>query len=90
MFLSHKIRLYPNNKQESHLIRACGIKRFAYNWALAESKKLYEQGIKTSGYDLSKRFNAIKKEQFPFTLTVSKWVVQKAIYDISLASPDFT
>ena len=82
MFLSHKIRLYPNNKQESHLIRACGIKRFAYNWALAESKSLYEQGIKTSGYDLSKRFNAIKKEKFPFVSEVSKWVPQKAIYDV--------
>ena len=25
MFLNHKICLYPNKKQESHLIRACGI-----------------------------------------------------------------
>ncbi|MFA5132631.1 MAG: RNA-guided endonuclease TnpB family protein [Candidatus Paceibacterota bacterium] len=82
VFLSHKIRLYPNDKQVSYLKRACGIKRFAYNWALAESRKLYEQGIKTSGYDLSKRFNAIKREQFPFVLEVSKWVSQKAIYDL--------
>ena len=81
MILSHKIRLYPNNKQVTYFRRACGIRRFAYNWALAESRRLYEQGVKTSGFDLSKRFNAIKQVKFPWTLEVSKWAPQKAIYD---------
>ncbi len=36
MIISHKIRLDPNNKQATHLAKAAGTARFAYNWALAE------------------------------------------------------
>jgi putative transposase len=81
MILAHKIRLYPNNKQKTYFKKACGIKRFAYNWALDESKRLYEEGIKTSGYDLSKRLNLIKREEFPWMYEVTKWASQKAIFD---------
>jgi putative transposase len=81
VILSHKIRLYPNNAQGTYFRRACGIRRFAYNWALAASRRLYEAGEKTSGFDLVKRFNSIKAEQFPWTAEVSKWAPQKAIQD---------
>jgi putative transposase len=67
VLLSHRIRLY-----ETYFRRACGIRRFAYNWALTESKRLHEAEEKTSGYDLVKRFNAIKAERFPWTGEVSK------------------
>ncbi|MDR2519506.1 MAG: helix-turn-helix domain-containing protein [Eubacteriaceae bacterium] len=30
---AHKIRIYPNNEQETYLRKACGAARFAYNWA---------------------------------------------------------
>ncbi|OOS21641.1 transposase [Moraxella lincolnii] len=39
----HIIELTPNNTQATHLKKACGVARFAYNWALAEWKKQYEQ-----------------------------------------------
>lgn len=39
----HIIALDPNNAQATHLKKACGVARFAYNWALAEWKKQYEQ-----------------------------------------------
>jgi len=81
MIKAHKIRLYPNNKQETYFRNACGVKRFAYNWALSESRRLYEEGVKTSGYDLSKRLNAIKREEFPWMYDVSKWASQKAVHD---------
>jgi putative transposase len=81
VILSHRIRAYPNNVQQTYFRRACGIRRFAYNWALAESRKLYEAGKKTSGFDLVKRFNSIKGEEFPWTSEVSKWAPQKAIQD---------
>ena len=35
MLRAHKIALDPNNAQTTHLARACGVARFAYNWALA-------------------------------------------------------
>jgi len=36
MLLVHKIELAPNNKQATFFVRACGVARFAWNWALAE------------------------------------------------------
>lgn len=81
MILSHRIRLYPNNKQATYFRRACGIRRFSYNWALAENRRLYEVGERTSGFDLVKRFNSIKAAEFPWTSEVSKWAPQKAIQD---------
>ena len=34
MLLGDKIRIYPNNEQETYLKKACGTARFSYNWAL--------------------------------------------------------
>ena len=42
MLRAHKIALDPNNVQATHLARACGVARFAYNWALAEWTRQYE------------------------------------------------
>ena len=39
----HIIELKPNNAQATHLKKACGVARFAYNWALNEWQKQYEQ-----------------------------------------------
>ena len=39
----HIIALDPNNTQATHLKKACGVARFAYNWALNEWQKQYEQ-----------------------------------------------
>ena len=39
----HIIALDPNNTQATYFKKACGVARFAYNWALSEWKKQYEQ-----------------------------------------------
>lgn len=39
----HIIALDPNNTQATHLKKACDVARFAYNWALGQWKKQYEQ-----------------------------------------------
>jgi len=36
MLIAHRIALDPNNQQATYLKKACGVARFAYNWALAE------------------------------------------------------
>lgn len=38
----HIIELKPNNKQITYFKKACGVARFAYNWALAEWQRQYE------------------------------------------------
>jgi len=79
MLRAHRIRLYPNNKQATYFSKACGVSRFTYNWGLAEWKRLYEAGEKVNEGILRKRLNAIKREQFPWMLEVSKCAVQAAI-----------
>ena len=43
MLRAHKIALDPNNAQATHLARACGVARFAYNWALADKQTASER-----------------------------------------------
>lgn len=86
---AHKIRLYPNDKQSSHLVRACGIKRFVYNWGLEERKRLYSEGVKISGFGLKKKFNAIKHKDYPFVTTVSKCVADNALIDLDRSFSNF-
>jgi len=79
MLRAHKIRLYPNNAQATYFAKACGVARFAYNWALSEWKRLYESGEKVNEGMLRKQLNAIKQEQFPWMLEVTKCAPQLAI-----------
>ena len=78
---AHKIRLYPNDVQETYLRKACGIARFAYNWALGRSIELYEQDkeYKFNEATLRRDLNAVKKEQFPWMYEVTKCAPQLAI-----------
>ena len=104
----HIIELKPNNTQATHFKKACGVARFAYNWALSEWKKQYEQdknyrddclakGIqidenrlnKPSQGKLRKQLNAIKREQFPFMLEVTKCSPQFAIMQLGDAFKRF-
>lgn len=90
IYLSHKIRIYPNSQARTYFIRACGISRFAYNWGLEQCRKAYdERGETLTGYDLSKMLNAIKRTEFPWMLEVSKWVSQKALHDVGDAFKKF-
>jgi putative transposase len=75
--LAHKIRLQPTCKQETYFLKACGIARFTYNWALDQWKKQYEAGNKPSGYSLKKEFNAIKRAEFPWVYDVTKYACQQ-------------
>jgi len=83
MIRAHKIRLYPNNTQATYFTKACGVARFAYNWALAKAKEQYERD-NTSKFNesaLRKELNTIKREQFPWMLEVTKCAAQLAIRD---------
>ena len=81
MIRAHKIRLYPNNVQATYFAKACGVARFAYNWALARTKELYEldNAHKFNEMALRRELNAIKKERFPWMLEVTKCAPQLAI-----------
>jgi len=89
MLRSHKIALIPNNKQRTYFAKACGVSRFAYNWALARWKERYEAGEKVSEGALRKELNSIKRKQFPWMLEVTKCAPQLAIMDLGDAFKRF-
>ena len=89
MILAHKIQLDPNNFQRTYFAKACGVARFAYNWALAEWDRLYKLGEKVSEGELRKRLNAIKRESFPWMLEVTKCAPQLSIMNLGTAFKNF-
>ena len=89
MLRAHKIRLSPNNKQRTMLLKTCGCARLAYNWGLVEWKRQYENGERPNANSIDKKFNEVKKELYPFTSQVSSWATCKAIQDLGDAFRNF-
>ena len=85
----HKIKLDPTQEQEIYFARACGVARFAFNWARAAWKEEYEAGGKPNEAALRKRLNAIKAEQFPWMSEVTKVAPQNAIKNVGVAFKHF-
>ena len=95
MLIAHKIALDPNNAQATYFAKAAGGARFAYNWALAEWKRQYEawkldnSQPKPTQAALRRQLNAIKREQFPWMLEVTKNAPQMAIIQLGQAFQNF-
>ena len=95
MIVAHKIALDPNNVQATYFAKAAGTARFAYNWALAEWQRQYEAWKqdnslpKPSQAALRRQLNAIKREQFPWMLEVTKNAPQMAIIQLGEAFKNF-
>src|SRR3989440_9470916 len=89
MIKAHKIRLHPTPEQANYFARAAGTARFVFNWAVAEWKTQYEAGGKPSAKALKKQFNAIRREQFPWSYEVTKCAVEGAFMDVAAAFKNF-
>lgn len=95
MILTHKIALDLNNKQATYCSQAAGTARFAYNWALANWNAQYQtwqqdnSQPKPSEAALRRQLNAIKREQFPWMLKITKNAPQMAIIQLGKAFKNF-
>jgi putative transposase len=89
MIRAHKIRLHPTPEQVSYFARAAGVARFVWNWALAEWKRQHEVGQKPTALKLKKHFNAIRREQFPWTWEVTKNACDQPFLDLGKAFTAF-
>ena len=89
MIKAHKIRLHPTPSQANYFARAAGTARFVWNWALAEWNRQYEAGEKPTALKLKKQFNAIRREQFPWTWEVTKNASDQPFLDLGKAFADF-
>ena len=89
MIKAHKIRLHPTPEQAIYFAKAAGTSRFVWNWALAEWNRQYEAGEKPTAFKLKKQFNAIRREQFPWTWEVTKNASDQPILDLGKAFTAF-
>ena len=91
MIRTHKIRLYPNNGQETYLTQCCGTARFAYNTCLAKWNEDYENDSQTrhSFYTIKQWFNSRKPKDFPWVYAYSKHICDSAIKDLANAFVSF-
>jgi putative transposase len=87
--LGHRIRLEPTRGQDEYFRRACGVARFAYNWALAEWRRQFATGGLPSEAALRRRLNGIKAESYPWMLEVTKCAPQQAIKHLGRAYENF-
>jgi putative transposase len=89
MIKAHKIRLNPTEEQKVYFAKAAGTARFVWNWALAVWNRQYEAGEKPTALKLKKQFNAIRREQFPWTWEVTKNASDQPFLDLGKAFTDF-
>ena len=92
---AHKIHLRPTQKQEVLFRKACGVQRFAYNWALNRWKELYDEdkknNIKPKNYQniIQKELDATKRDKWPWMMETSKGVPQGGIQNLNKAFTNF-
>ena len=87
---AYKTELDPTNKQCTWFMRCAGAARFVYNWALADRKERWEQGRQnTNLYEQKRRFNALKREQWPWLYDVPYTLQETAFANLDTAFQNF-
>lgn len=90
MIRAHKIRLNPTPEQAVHFRQACGVARFTYNWGLAHIKDALSASDKPpTALALKKQFNAIKRQEFPWTYNVTKCAAETGFQNLGKALDNF-
>ena len=89
MLKAYKTELDPNNKQRTKFLQYAGTARFVFNWALADHIERYEYDQPTNKYEQKKRFNALKKENYPWVYDVAYTVMEQEFENCDLAFQNF-
>jgi len=103
MKTAHKIRMNPTPEQVEYLKRACGTRRFIYNWGREQWEKQYqaykleqetvpeEQRMlkPPNALALKAQFHSIREKAYPWTYDVTKCVVEGAFSDLGQAYANF-
>jgi len=87
---AYRYELKPNKRQLVLLKKHAGCARFAWNWGLAERKRLWEEERRsTNAMELHRKLNELKKREFPWMYEVSKCAPQEALRDLDRAFKNF-
>ncbi len=83
---AYRTELYPTDDQVRHFVKACGISRFAYNWALERKETAFrEHSLNRSILSLKNELNRRKPKEFPWMYEASKCVPEEALWDLDKA-----
>ena len=85
MLRSHKIALDVNNAQRTLLRQHFGLARVAYNHALRDFKDGLDADEWRNDMTLRPRWNAAKRELFPWCVDLSQMAAKNAILNLGLA-----
>ncbi|MBO0744897.1 MAG: transposase [Candidatus Dormibacteraeota bacterium] len=90
-YRQRSLRLDPNNRQATALARACGTRRWTYNWALEQQLRTYrETGTFVGPSELMHRIVELKRTpEHAWLGEVSKCAPQAAISDLHQALMSF-
>jgi putative transposase len=86
---AYKTRLTPNTTQAKLFVQYAGAARFIYNWALNDRIERYKAENPTNMYEQKKRFNAIKRDQFPWIIGVPSKTQEEAFRNLDVAYQNF-
>jgi hypothetical protein len=89
MILAHKIAPDPKPAHTTYFRGACGTKRYAYNWGLAQWQRMREVGEKPSMAIVKRRWNAHCKAELPWSYDVTMCASGQAIMDLGAAFANF-
>jgi putative transposase len=79
---AHRIRLNPTPEQEAAFLRAAGIARFSWNWALTQFQRVKSEGQTADWNAIKKQFRSRIDTAFPFVREVTKCAPEEAIADL--------
>jgi putative transposase len=88
---SQRILLNPSTSQKRYFVEACGLSRFAWNWALSRCERHYRMygnrpGYRRPGsYRIQKHWNKVKNRRFPWALRFSKYIAEESFKKLELA-----
>lgn len=82
MIRAHRIRLNPTKEQEVYFLRAAGVARFSYNWALNRYHEIKDASERANWNEIVKEFRRKIDTEFPFVREVTKCAPEQAIADL--------
>src|SRR5207237_9938689 len=89
MNASHVNILNVTPEQDTYFRKACGVRRHAFNWALARWKEARSKGERVTMRGLRTEYNQIKGEQFPWVYETTKCDPEQAFGDLGEAFDNY-
>jgi len=86
--VAFKFRIYPTKDQAQLIRKACGCRRFVYNWGLEIKQKAYQEGRKINVLFISMMLPELK-EKLPWLKEVNSQSHQAALRDLDMAFTRF-